>query len=604
LTYSSNIFEEIAGLRPVDRYAVNHRLFGVAHLGGSVVSGVWRVVGLLKKGSEMVQSLAARSPGDQLRVVTAENDSASTTTNEIYINSALPSVAWDEDDPAHKNYRLLGEVLAKAGDLFRRSGHGGGLLHAYEDGSHENIRSAADLAPVMVDRVALNIYLDGKPKGSKLSAAHMNAMLRAESFLDQFQTVDQVTSVARYLPDYSITNPGFNDGGTGHRVLFAGTQPHILQSLDHVEAFLDVMAFDGEADRTNAVAAALTIQMRHHWPGGKPIVLTTANKSHAGKDTVILFASGQTKQSSISYQATNWALERSFVGALNQIPDVGVVVIENARLDRKDRCLASAFIERFSTDPEPFLFSTGTGPGVRRRNDVVLAISTNYGSVSEDILNRSLPIHLNPVGSVADRRSPIGNPKLEFLPQYRAQIAGELHGMIARWKQAGSPLETEIRHPFSEWAKIIGGILKVSGFQDFLGNYGSRRVSDDPLRKGIGLLGAALHTEGWLRTTDWARTAVKLGVVKSVIPPGDQDSTEGRKRGIGVVFSAHRDELFIVETETEALALRLERRRGRFGESEPHVRYRFVVVQKEQLTEDAPPHRSGALEAKDAGSKE
>lgn len=534
----------------------------------------------------MSHSLATRSPFEQLRLLTPEDSSTASATGESHVRPTPPSVAWDEDDPAYKNYRLLGQVLAKAGDLFRRSGHGGGLLIVKEGGVHESIRSAADLAPVIVDRVALTIYLDGKPKGSKLSAAHMNAMLRSESFLDQFQAVDQVTSVARYLPDFSITNPGFNDGGKGHRVLFTGSSPELLDSLDHVEAFLNVMAFDSEADRTNAVAAALTVHLRHHWPGGKPIVLTTANKSHAGKDTVILFASGQTKQSSISYQATNWALERSFVGVLNQIPDVGVVVIENARLDRRDRCLASAFIERFVTDPEPFLFSTGTGPGVRRRNDVVLAISTNYGSVSEDILNRSLPIHLNPVGSVADRRSPIGNPKLEFLPHYREQIAGELHGMIARWKEASSPLDTEVRHPFSEWAKVVGGILKASGFRGFLGNYGSRRVSDDPLRKGIGLLGAALHKEGWLRATDWARATVKLGVVKQVIPPGDQDSTEGRKRGIGVVLSAHRDELFIVETDKEVLTLRLERRRGRFGESEPHVRYRFVVTQKDGFAED------------------
>jgi hypothetical protein len=56
----------------------------------------------------------------------------------------------------------------------------------------------------------------------------------------------------------------------------------------------------------------------------------------------------------------------------------------------------------------------------------VIAISTNFGTVSEDILNRSLPIHLHPVGHIAERDSSIGNPKLEFLPKNRDEIAAEL----------------------------------------------------------------------------------------------------------------------------------------------------------------------------------
>lgn len=84
----------------------------------------------------------------------------------------LPPLAWDEGDPAASNYRKLGIVLAKSGDLFCRAGYEGGLLLVRPDGSSKSITTAADLAPIIVDRVALTIYLDGKPKGSKLSAAH------------------------------------------------------------------------------------------------------------------------------------------------------------------------------------------------------------------------------------------------------------------------------------------------------------------------------------------------------------------------------------------------------------------------------------------------
>ena len=204
--------------------------------------------------------------------------------------------------------------------------------------------------------------------------------------------------------------------------------------------------------------------LRNHWPGAKPLLCLTATKSHAGKDTIISFACGSTPSISISYQATDWALERAFVGALKHSPQTGVVVLENARLEKQARFLASAFVERFITDPEPFLFSTGTGSPTRRANNYLVALSSNHGAVSEDLLNRGLPIRLKPIGNIADRVSPIGNPKLEFLPANRVRIEAELRGMIEKWKAAGRPLDTtvsadaaEVRSPRTVFVPGLGG---------------------------------------------------------------------------------------------------------------------------------------------------
>jgi hypothetical protein len=502
--------------------------------------------------------------------------------------STKGDLRWIEDDHAAKNYRALGKRLTACGDLFRNTSYGAGLLQLLGDGSHAAITKGAELLPVIVDRVPVRVMKDGKIKGNTIPAAHLNAMLRSEKFLGQFRSVDLVTKTPMYLPDFTLTKTGYNDGGPGHRIYYTGGDAAISHSQEAITAFLNVMAFDTPADRTNAVAAALTVMLRNHWPGGKPIILATATKSHAGKDTVIAFASGISGSVSISYQATNWALERSLVGALKTNPDTGVVVIENARLDGHDKTIASAIIERFATDPEPMLFSTGTGGPVRRRNDIVLAISTNYGNVSEDILNRDLPIHLSPVGNVADRQSPIGNPKHEFLPAQREQIAAELRGMVERWKQAGMPLDLNVKHPFGPWAKTVGGILMVNGFTGFLDNYHTRKTADDPMRQGLALLGAK-SGGNWLPPSEWVRLVVEAGLVKAVIPAADRDSEEGRKRGIGVVLSAHRDETFVVEDEKHKLTLRLEKKRARWDGGEPHVRYRFVKMAEEEMTVEEEP---------------
>jgi hypothetical protein len=491
---------------------------------------------------------------------------------------------WNDADPPAVNYKKLGERLAGAGDLFRRPQYGTGLVMVLPNKKTVDITRGADLAPVIVDRVAVRILKGGKAKGGQISASHLNAMLKSNSFLKPFVVVDHVTCKPLYLSDFRLAETGYNEGGDGERVLYLGDKAYDSNSMDCINAFLDVMEFESNADQTNAVGSLLTVALRNHWPGGKPIIVVTATKSQAGKDTVIMFAAGTNEQCSISYQSADWALERSFVGALKHNPVTGVIVVENARLDRRDRCIASAFIERFTTDPEPLLFSTGTGGPTRRKNDIVVAISTNYGSVSEDIMNRALPIHLNPIGNVADRESLIGNPKLEFLPDNRENIAAEARGMIQRWIEAGKPLDENAKHPFSVWAKTIGGILKVNGFADFLTNYARRKTNDDPLREALGILGAETPNE-WHRPKRWAEKIAILGLAKRVIPKGDQDSEAGRRRGTGVVLSAHRDEMFHVETEDEHLTLKLERRRTRCDDGNPHMQYRFTLIKRER-TED------------------
>jgi hypothetical protein len=142
-----------------------------------------------------------------------------------------------------------------------------------------------------------------------------------------------------------------------------------------------------------------------------------------------------------------------------------------------------------------------------------------------------------------------------------------------------------VRHPYSVWAKTVGGILRANGFRGFLGNYGVRKTIDDPLRQGFGILGAR-EPGTWLQASSWSKHATDLGLVKAVVPPADQDSEAGRARSIGVVLKAHQGETFQTESETKNLTVRLEWRRGRFQGSEVQVRYRFVLVDQEDLPLD------------------
>jgi len=493
---------------------------------------------------------------------------------------------WNDDAPPVENYVKLGQLLAECDDLYRNPQHGGGLVMASPCPLvlPEKLTKGSQLAPAIADRVRIKVFKNGKPAGSMPSSTHLNAMLASEAFLQQFRPLDLVVTSPMYLPGFILTQPGYNDGGLGQRVYYVGKPAAMTLNMEATNRFLDVMAFASESDRTNAVAAALTVMLRNFWPGAKPLLAVTSTKSHGGKDTVIAFAAGQTPLSSVSYERADWALQKNFVSIVKHNPDLGVINIENVRLDGNQK-FASPFLERILTDPRPVLFSTGTGDAIRRANNLVIAASTNFGKISEDLMNRALPIHLNPVGDVAHRESPIGNPKLEYLPAHSGGIAAELRGLIERWKAEGQPLDETAKHPFSAWARTIGGILMVAGLKGFLENLRVRKTEDDPLRNGLGLLGAARPNE-WVRAGEWVLVAGDLGLTKRLILEADRDTPAGRERGLGIVLSAHRDETFEVETDDEIVTVQLEKGRRRFEDGKVTTRYRFNVLSRKPIPED------------------
>ena len=526
-------------------------------------------------------SVRAASPREQPRPTGAGGQSAAggLFPPPAALARAEPFV-WDDGRPDVENYAALGRRLAATGDLYRTPEHGGGLLHVPDapGAAAVPVRTARQLAPLVVDRVRVQVVRGGKTWGGRIPAAHLNTMLASEAFLQAFTPVDDVVRLPRCLPTFQFTAPGFNDAGPGRRVLHRGPAAAVRHSVATVRKFLGVMAFASPADRTNALAAALTVRLRHLWPGARPLLLVTSTKSHAGKDTVIQFAAGRTPLVAVDYQGTDWAFRQGLVAALRARPEAGVVSVANARLGRGERHIASATLERFLTDPEPVLHSSKERDALKLKNNhLVLALSTNHGTVSEDLMNRALPVHLAPVGNVADRVSPIGNPRLEFLPANGARVEAELHGMVARWVAAGQPLDQAARHPFTDWARTVGGILRCSGFEGFLANYGARRTADDPVRRALGLLGRERPGE-WLRPGEWAAVAADLSVLGALIPREGGRTDRGRERELGVVLSAHEGETFAVPAEGGELALALERRRGRFEAGrEPSARYRFVV---------------------------
>jgi hypothetical protein len=498
-------------------------------------------------------------------------------------------ITWVVEDGAAVNYRQLADALAATGVVYRiRDSHA--LIQVLPNGKTRLISKGSQLAPLIVDLIKMVVTKGGKVTSELPAANHLNAMLRSEKFLGQFRPVDVVSTRPFYLDDFALVRPGYTDGGPGQCILQLGFEPQIADSTATIELFLDEMFFATNADRTNAVAAALTVLLHHHWLGQKPVILVSANRSHSGKGTVTDFFCGNVPKADLSYQDDDWPIRYELPRQLEHSPEIGVIVFDNVRCDSsggRSKFIRSAFIESFVTNPMIALAPPGVKDVVHAENHYVVTLNANDGMFSLDLLNRAISIRLFAKGSVHERETRIRNPKLEFLPANRDQIEAELLGMVEKWKAAGRPLDNNVRHSMSLWAKTIGGILEVNGFHDFLANVADRKAADDPVHESLAVLGAAKPGQA-LRPAEWAKLIVNEGLVKTLLPPNERDTENSRTRATGKLLAKNCGFTFMGRTDTTLYQFRLEGGNRRWDKGKnPFVKYVFTVLNEEPLPEDA-----------------
>ncbi len=534
------------------------------------------------KKAHQQRASAPSTPSTQFRLVEDVED--------VDGQAKKPRYQYELKAGMSRNFRQLGKLLASVMPHLYQHPDGGLLLI---DGNRpRRITSARELAPLLIDHVRITVTKEGKYHGERIAEATLNNMLLSRTFLDNFPKVEQVVTTAIALADFTPSQPGFNQLGG---IFYLGSPIIPAQSLDAIKTFIDVMPWQSNADRTNAVAALVTVPARFHFPGGKPFVFVAASKSHAGKGTVIEFVRCGTMKAEFSYQDKDWPMQKDLHEQLLQRPEIGVISLDNVRTDSSGRAriIRTGFLESFITNAEIVLSSaTSRSKPIRTANRFVVLLNTNEGSLSIDLLNRSLPIRLNPTGDLMDRIAKVkerlgGDVKHEWLPAHQTQIEAELWGMIERWVKAGKPLDQSVRHPMGPWAATIGGILQVNGFTDFLANYSATRASADPIREALGIL--AFHAGNRPRRAgELATLAVDQGLAKTIMTGADAANIAACERKIGITLRPFVGETFTVCTAAEKITYRLKKESKRWDDEHPHYRYTFEEIGREVVTEE--PH--------------
>jgi hypothetical protein len=129
----------------------------------------------------------------------------------------------------------------------------------------------------------------------------------------------------------------------------------------------------------------------------------------------------------------------------------------------------------------------------------------------------------------------------------RKAILGELYGMVARWNDAGRP-QVKAKHRLRHWSSLLGGVLQVAGFSEFLSNMEeATRQIDRQMQDLEALANIALKRPGYWSDEannasvgrpagEWGVPFKEAGAQQKEL--NDADGDHQRKILIGRFFSA------------------------------------------------------------------
>ena len=230
----------------------------------------------------------------------------------------------------------------------------------------------------------------------------------------------------------------------------------------------------------SAFASRLTLRMawrlysravlgNHFVRQPKAINSIDANQAGIGK-TLLALATGAVldgfEPDLIHYTTDDEELAKRILSHLRQRP-TSVLIIDNAK-NRGGLEISSACLEANAMAPNITLRILGKSVNYTQPNDVLWFLTMNQTKVSPDLASRGMPIRLFYDGDPSTREFKGPNP-LEYALEFRAEILGELFGLVELWKSRGRPFGSR-RHRCAYWGQLIGGILETCGFPEFLGN--------------------------------------------------------------------------------------------------------------------------------------
>ncbi len=354
-------------------------------------------------------------------------------------------------------------------------------------------------------------------------------------------------------PDGSvITEPGY-DPATGlyHRpaagliVPLVPTNPTraemdaALQLLR--EPFVD-FPYVAEADRTNALALAMTPILRPAIPGPVPLALVSATQQGTGKglhaEVTSHIASG--RAATMAPLAKDEELQKQLYA--NLLAGEALITFDNV-----DGRIYSPVLARFLTATEigGRILGESSAPSLPQRATWIA--TGNAIQLGGDLARRCYPINLDAKMSNPWERVGFRHPDLlEWVGTHRGQLIGAILTLARGWWAAGRPAaKSPVIGSFEPWCRVLGGILEHADARDFLGNLRTMyETADEEGRQWESfILAAAGKTAGPVTIAELCKAIEQDATLLEVVPDIGEEPTDSKgairpkfKQMLGIVM--------------------------------------------------------------------
>lgn len=340
-------------------------------------------------------------------------------------------------------------------------------------GSKRECITRSSLPGKLSDHISFYYPTNNGLKYSVLSDSLSKALVNSSAPKKTLKEIEIFSTMPILDSSYEMTQKGINEESKIYTLSDSVKLQHVDKNyIKSKKRFFDGtfpgnllkgFCFKSAADYANYVAILLDRILVCHFRGHRPLVVFNGNQPQIGKTLLgqMVASIFEDDQISLVTFKKDEELEKNIIASCLRN---NLVLIDNV----KGKEIESPFLERTITSK----FVTGRYLGLSKEvclpNYFLFMMSMNDASLSRDLITRSIPINLHYEGDPNKRDFDSDDVTWEAR-FFREEIVGKLFTMVENWKKEGKP-RWKGKFRFPQWASIIGGILEVNGFDDFLKN--------------------------------------------------------------------------------------------------------------------------------------
>ncbi len=304
-----------------------------------------------------------------------------------------------------------------------------------------------------------------------------------------------ITSYPIFLPGFELCQPGYRDGvyydepDALHGLGIELDAETIRLTLE--DAVVD-FPFRDQASRENYFGLMITPFIRNAIDGNAPGTLIHAPLERTGKTKLAEIIGAITigrRTPAMQISDSNEEMDKRLLAML--LRGETLLHLDNLRERLDLPCLASLLTA--TTYQGRLLGSTKI---LDIPNNLTIVATGNNVKATGEIAKRMVPVCLQPASDAPELRTDFQHADLwGHVRQNRRRLMECLLGAVRLWVNAGKPRGEKPMGGFDEWAAVVGGIMSVVGFEQWLDNASEWRDAADWRRSDLRALVAEWHKE-------------------------------------------------------------------------------------------------------------